>query len=82
MEQIERAIPRIIERLTTNSILARFNQRLASEASERKNVNKLNKSTEISRFNSGSFQMQIQGFKPSVGQHLNLNTKDGNVNGN
>jgi len=79
MEQIERAIPRIIERLTTNSILARFNQRLASE---RKNVNKLNKSTEISRFNSGSFQMQIQGFKPSVGQHLNLNTKDGNVNGN
>ncbi|MFD0727758.1 hypothetical protein [Bombilactobacillus mellis] len=79
MEQIERAIPRIIERLTTNSILARFNQRLASE---RKNVNKLNKSTEISRLNSGSFQMQIQGFKPSVGQHLNLNTKDGNVNGN
>ena len=79
MEQIERAIPRIIERLTTNSILTRFNQRLASE---RKNVNKLNKSTEISRLNSGSFQMQIQGFKPSVGQHLNLNTKDGNVNGN
>lgn len=79
MEQIKRAIPRIIERLTTNSILARFNQRLASE---RKNVNKLNKSTEISRLNSGSFQMQIQGFKPSVGQHLNLNTKDGNVNGN
>lgn len=79
MEQIERAIPRIIERLTTNSILARFNQRLASE---RKNVNKLNKSTEISRLNSGSFQMQIQGFKPSVGQHLNLNTKDGNANGN
>lgn len=79
MEQIERAIPRIIERLTTNSILARFNQRLASE---RKNVNKLNKSTEISRLNSGSFQMQIQVFKPSVGQHLNLNTKDGNVNGN
>ena len=79
MEQIELAIPRIIERLTTNSILARFNQRLASE---RKNVNKLNKSTEISRLNSGSFQMQIQGFKPSVGQHLNLNTKDGNVNGN
>lgn len=79
MEQIEHAIPRIIERLTTNSILARFNQRLASE---RKNVNKLNKSTEISRLNSGSFQMQIQGFKPSVGQHLNLNTKDGNVNGN
>lgn len=79
MEQIKRAIPQIIERLTTNSILARFNQRLASE---RKNVNKLNKSTEISRLNSGSFQMQIQGFKPSVGQHLNLNTKDGNVNGN
>ena len=35
MEQIERAIPRIIERLTTNSILARFNQRLASERKKR-----------------------------------------------
>lgn len=40
MEQIERAIPRIIEQLTTNSILARFNQRLNSERQKRQQAEK------------------------------------------